>query len=63
MELISPENCKQAIEKNEVELIQSLGKQVVIFEMRSAVGIRKALRKNPNTIITDDLREALIEVY
>ena len=56
--------CKNKdIERHEVELIQSLGKQVVIFEMRSAMGIRRALRKNPNTIITDDLREALIEVY
>jgi hypothetical protein len=29
--------------------------------MRSAVGIRKALKKNPDSIMTDDLREAIIE--
>jgi glycerophosphoryl diester phosphodiesterase len=41
---------------------QAAGIKVTIFEMRSAVGIRKALRKKPNSILTDDLREALIEV-
>ena len=61
-------NIKELIVKNknvtseQVSTYQSSGISVTIFEMRSASGIRKSLRKNPNAIITDDLREAIIEV-
>jgi glycerophosphoryl diester phosphodiesterase len=50
-----------AISQEEVKMIQNLGKKVVLYDMRSAVGIRKALKKNPDSIMTDDLREAIIE--
>lgn len=59
---------KELIVKNkditaeEISTYQSAGISVTIFEMRSASGIRKALKKNPDSIITDDLREAIIEV-
>ena len=59
---------KELIVKNEninaeqISIYQSAGISVTIFEMRSASGIRKALKKNPDSIITDDLREAIIEV-
>ena len=50
-----------AINKEEVQAIKISGKKVVLYEMRSAVGIRKALNKNPDSIMPDDLREAIIE--
>jgi hypothetical protein len=50
------------ISAEQISNYQSAGIAITIFEMRSTSGIRKALRKNPNTIITDDLREAIIEV-
>jgi glycerophosphoryl diester phosphodiesterase len=46
-----------------VSSIQNLGKKVYIFEVRSPKGIRKALNKLPDGIITDDIRTALIEKY
>ncbi len=51
------------ITKEKVETIQSKGKKVLIFEVRSPKGIRSALKKNPNVIITDDLKAAIIEKY
>ena len=50
-----------AMSKEEVQSIKNSGKKVVLYDMRSAVGIRKALKKNPDSIMTDDLREAIIE--
>jgi hypothetical protein len=50
------------VSADQIANYQSAGLKVTIFEMRSASGIRKALKKNPNAIITDDLREAIIEV-
>ena len=50
------------ISSEQISAYQSSGIEVIIFEMRSASGIRKALKKNPNSIMTDDLREAIIEV-
>lgn len=68
---IQPSNLfiKELIVKNknitseQILTYQSAGISVTIFEMRSASGIRKALKKNPDSIITDDLREAIIEIY
>lgn len=51
-----------SIQQNEVNAIQALGKKVVLYDMRSAVGIRKALKKMPDSIMSDDLREAIIEI-
>jgi len=53
----------QSISKDKVVSIQKMGIKVTLFEMRSASGIRKALNKFPHSIITDDLRESIIEVY
>jgi glycerophosphoryl diester phosphodiesterase len=39
------------------------GKKVYIYEVRSPRGIRRALNKFPSGILTDDLRNALIEKY
>lgn len=49
--------------KSDIEEIQYNTKKVYIFEMRSPKGIRKALRKRPDGVITDDLRATLIEKY
>lgn len=49
------------INKSEVELIRKMGKQVFLYDLRSPKGNRTALDKNPNGIITDDIRAALIE--
>jgi hypothetical protein len=48
---------------DDVQFWQSKGKKVVIFEMRSPKGIRKALNKYPDEVITDDVRATLIEKY
>jgi len=50
------------ITKEQISIYKSMGFSVTIFEMRSAFGIRKALRKHPTSIMTDDLREAIIEI-
>lgn len=49
------------ISKEEVSLIQSEQRKVVLFDMRSASGSRKALKKVPNSVLTDDLNTTLIE--
>jgi glycerophosphoryl diester phosphodiesterase len=53
----------KSISKERLTTIQEMGINVTLFEMRSASGIRNALKKLPNSIITDDLRESIIEVY
>jgi hypothetical protein len=50
----------KAIEKYQVEMIQSLGREVYLFDIRSPKGNRVAFNKNPNGIISDDIRAALI---
>lgn len=49
--------------KDEVGTIMNSGKKVYIFEMRSPKGIRKALKKLPDGLVTDDLRATIIEKY
>ena len=49
--------------KEQVETIKRVGKKVYIFEMRSPKGIRKALNKMPDGVLTDDIRATLIEKY
>jgi glycerophosphoryl diester phosphodiesterase len=48
---------------DDIKFWKSKGKKVVIFEMRSPKGIRKALNKYPDEVITDDVRATLIEKY
>lgn len=49
--------------KDQVKAIKDSAKKVYIFEMRSPKGIRKALKKFPDAVITDDIRTTLIEKY
>jgi len=50
----------KAIESSQIESIQSLDKEVYLFDIRSPKSIREAIKKNPNGIITDDIRAALV---
>lgn len=50
------------LSKEDVSLIRSENCKVILFEMRSVSGIRKALNKLPDAIMTDDLKSAIIEV-
>lgn len=49
------------IDKNQIEELKSQGKKTIIFEVRSPKGIRKALKKNPDYLVTDDLNATIIE--
>ena len=50
-------------DREEIAQIQATEKKVVIFEVRSPKGIRSALRKLPDYLITDDLRASILEKY
>lgn len=49
------------ITKEEVSQIQSLGKEVIIFDARSPKPIRESFRKAPNRFLADDIKATLIE--
>lgn len=51
------------ISKDQVEEVKQEGKEVVIFEVRSPKGIRQALKKYPDYLMTDNLKAAIIEKY
>jgi len=51
------------ISKDKVQEVRNLDKKVIIFEMRSPKGIKTALKKYPDAVITDDIRATLIEKY
>ncbi len=51
------------IRGDEVMAIKQSNKKVYIFEVRSPKGIRSAMKKRPDGIITDDIRATLIEKY
>jgi len=44
-----------------VTKIRQAGKKIYIFEVRSPKGIRSALKKIPDGILTDDIRAAILE--
>ena len=46
-----------------VKAIHQSGKKLFIFEVRSTKMTREALRKDPDGILSDDLRTAIIEKY
>jgi len=52
-----------SITKEEVDKIHQDGKKVIIFDVRSPKGIRKALKKSPDFLMVDDLRAGIIEKY
>lgn len=51
------------ISKNQVAEVKQVGREVVIFEVRSPKGIRQALKKYPDYLMTDNLKAAIIEKY
>lgn len=51
------------ISGEEVRSVQQTGKEVIIFDVRSPKGIRKAFRKYPDFVMTDNLKAAIIEKY
>jgi glycerophosphoryl diester phosphodiesterase len=53
----------EVISKSEISSLQNSGKSVILFDVRSPKGIRKALAKNSNWLFVDDIRAALIEKY
>jgi len=50
-----------SITESQVQSYKNQGLKVFLYEMRSPKGIKRALRKNPDGIIPDDIRRALIE--
>lgn len=48
---------------SDVTAVKSLGKEVIIYDVRSPKGIRSALEKSPDYLLTDDIKATLIEKY
>ncbi|TSJ38985.1 hypothetical protein FO442_18385 [Fluviicola chungangensis] len=48
---------------SDVNSLKSLGKEVIIYDVRSPNGIRSALEKIPHYLLTDDIKATLIEKY
>lgn len=53
----------ETITKENVAQIHADGREVIIFGMRSVKSTREAYRKNPDGILADNLRTAIIEKY
>lgn len=51
------------ISKEDVSLMQDAGRKVVIYEVRSPKSTRSAFLKEPDFILTDHIRTAVIEKY
>ncbi len=48
---------------SDVNSVKSLGKEVILYDVRSAKGIKSALEKAPDYLLTDDIKATLIEKY
>lgn len=48
---------------SDVNSVRSLGKEVIIYDVRSAKGIKSALEKAPDYLLTDDIKATFIEKY
>jgi glycerophosphoryl diester phosphodiesterase len=48
---------------SDVNSVKSFGKEVIIFDVRSPKGIKSALDKTPDYLLTDDIKATLIEKY
>lgn len=48
---------------SDVNAVKSLGKEVIIYDVRSPKGIQSALEKSPDYLLTDDIKATLIEKY
>lgn len=51
------------ISKEQVAQLKSAGKKVIIFEVRSPKGIKNAMKKRPDYLVTDDVKATIIEKY
>jgi len=51
------------ITASDVNSVKSLGKKVIIYDVRSPNGIKSALEKTPDYLLTDDIKATLIEKY
>lgn len=47
--------------KEDVDMIKSENKKVILFDIRAPKPIRQAMRKQPDGVIVDDIKAALIE--
>ena len=47
------------VDRDKVLTLQGYGKKVILFDIRSNAGNRKALEKGPNAILSDDIRTAI----
>ncbi len=48
---------------SDVNSVKSFGKEVIIYDVRSPNGIKSALDKTPDYLLTDDIKATLIEKY
>lgn len=51
------------IEAADVAVVKTMGKRVILYDVRSPKGIRSALEKDPDYLLTDDIKATLIEKY
>jgi glycerophosphoryl diester phosphodiesterase len=51
----------KGISKDQVQMLHDINKKVLIFDVRAPKETRLAMKKNPDAIVTDDLRTAIIE--
>lgn len=50
-----------SINKDEINDIQSHGKEVILFDVRSPKAIKQSLKKGPDILLADDLKATLIQ--
>lgn len=50
-----------SVSKSDVDWIKEKNRSIYLYDIRSVKGIRQAFRKNPTGILSDDLRNALVE--
>lgn len=55
----SNDDCTAA----DIQTIKSQGKQVILFSLRAPKSVRKALKKEANFILIDNLKEGIIEKF
>ena len=50
-----------SVTRSDVDWIKKQNRSIYLYDIRSVKGIRQAFRKNPTGILSDDLRNALVE--
>jgi len=51
----------ESITSDEIHNIQSKGKEVILFNIKSPKAIKKSLKKGPDIILSDDIKATLIQ--